>query len=390
MKITLPRYNYLSTSLKNITVIEKGKAIKVNGRTINTTQRFWDSMCSRFGLSLSSFNIFNPNDVIQKIAENNNPDITLVTQLTAFNNEEGFEPCLLAVSGTERPSIDIDHLTDIMKNLGVLMVEYHKGVFSLRFAPRSALEFDVAGDKLVSRFVAEVPIDGYGKPNIWIGFMDKEDKILYLGMNKQYQSGINFGKDGNPKETLRRIIESFSNEDGYMALKERIEMANNSWASVGEIVAFIKLIWSFSLADFSKKYIKSFRQTDENEQKLMIVRQLEECTGDLRAIYGVTDLDGLSDRKQRSLPTKMDAYWFLKFMCKKTALFVPPAKRKLQQMAGSFLTREYDLEDSKKQFPDFADFFAKETSQPAGSDIILPEEKDPADWWKETNNDKGD
>jgi len=344
MEIRIPEFRYLTTTLDKIEILEKGKKIKINGIALNTTQRFWDSLCSRFGLSLSSFNLFEPNDVMHKLATSEkNPNITMVTQTTPFGNEPDFKYQLLAISGTERSSIDADHLVNICKKISPLSVEYHEGVFTCRFEPRTEMSFNVGKEKLISRFVLETPVDGYGKPNIWLGFLVDGEKIVLRGMNKKYQSGINFGKDGKPQDTLLRIIESFSNEDGYMVLKDNILKADNSWTSVGEIVAFIKFIWGLTLADFARHHIKSFRQTDETRLKMDIIRSLSDKTGDLRTIYGVTDLDNLSDRKQRSMPTKVSAYEFLKFMSKQTDILIPPAKRKLQLLIGAALAREYDL-----------------------------------------------
>jgi hypothetical protein len=237
------------------------------------------------------------------------------------------------------------------------------------------MELTIEKDELISRFILETPIDGYGKPNIWLTFQIKNGPLI-TGFNKKYQSGINFGKDGKPQDTLFRIIDSFSNEEGYVELRDKLEHANNSWASVGEIVNIIKFIWNLSLTDLTPEHASSINQRIENKIKINMLRELEEKTGDLRAIYSVTDLDNLSSRKQRSLPSKMSVYELIKFASKKTEILIPPAKRRLLMIIGNMLSREYDLEDSKDQFPEFNDFFAKE-----------PEE-DPADWWKHSPKEK--
>ena len=80
--------------------------------------------------------------------------------------------------------------------------------------------------------------------------------------------------------------------------------------------------------------------------------------GDLTGIYGLANLDALSAKRQRTLPTACRVYDLLNFASELATHHAGPAGgRRLQGYIGEQVSGEYDLENTADQFADWRDFF---------------------------------
>lgn len=77
-------------------------------------------------------------------------------------------------------------------------------------------------------------------------------------------------------------------------------------------------------------------------------------------IYGVANVNVLSDKKQRLLPAKCRVYDLINF-ASEIATHKADAKvaHKFHSFIGDMLTKEFDLEGTATKRKDFADFFLK-------------------------------
>ena len=391
MSFLLPTVQYAKIKINELNIIEKDGVpyqVKIEGQNFKITKRFLDSLCSRFGLSTSEFNHFSYNEVFERISKTNSqPQIQVTIQLTRaadelsgakfnlFGKEQygpEFEPKLLGVSNPEKTNLDLNDFAWVMQRAkpgwgypeSGSDIQYRDGVLLTRHIPSAEMKFCVGGDndQLESRFVLETPIDGYGKPTIWLGFILKNGMNSMVVYHKNFQSMINTGTDENQRETLLRLIQSFNNEDGFADLKKRILTAQNSWSSIYEVVSLNKIIWSLNFNDFIVGWLdKNYKEEVGIEQiKTDILLRIQKLTGDLRAIFGIAQLDSLSEKKQHSLPTKASVYQLLSLASEYAthALFTNAA-RKLQQYIGDILSKDFDLENSCDQFKRFEQFLTK-------------------------------
>jgi hypothetical protein len=86
-------------------------------------------------------------------------------------------------------------------------------------------------------------------------------------------------------------------------------------------------------------------------------------TGDLTRLYGLADLDALTVKKQRTLPTACRVYDLLNFTSELATHHArPEAARTLQGHLGQLISGEYDLEGTAEQFGDWRDFFLEAPS----------------------------
>jgi hypothetical protein len=81
-------------------------------------------------------------------------------------------------------------------------------------------------------------------------------------------------------------------------------------------------------------------------------------TGDLTRIYGLANLDSLSVKRQRTLPSACKVYDLLNFASEvSTHHATNMGNRKVQAYIGDLISGEYDLEGTADQFSDWRDFF---------------------------------
>ena len=86
--------------------------------------------------------------------------------------------------------------------------------------------------------------------------------------------------------------------------------------------------------------------------------ELDRLAGDLHALYGMANLDGLSPKRQRVLPAKCRVYDLLNFASEiATHRATQDGRMRLQAYIGTLVSDEYDLEGTAEKVPEFKDLF---------------------------------
>ena len=77
-------------------------------------------------------------------------------------------------------------------------------------------------------------------------------------------------------------------------------------------------------------------------------------------IYGLANLDALSQKRQRALPVKCSTYELMNFATEVATHYAnPTGARKLYGWMGEVISNEYDMENTMETNKDFADFHIK-------------------------------
>jgi hypothetical protein len=376
--VIIPGVDYTIQSIKDLKVnSQKNKngkmevtSIEVEGKYCEPSQRFWDSICSRFGFGPSIFRYFTHAEVFERI--NNtvpNDRIRLTVQLTPSEaeNADTFKPILLGTSSPDKNILDHTTLIDVMNKIDTRTIEFRGGVIVSRHPPRTDTSFDIGGEEHQTRLTLEAPIDGYGKPSVYLSLLRMVCKNGLIAYSKAFHSGINIG-DVQIGATLLRILESYSNEDGFVALRNRIESSQKSWTSVNEIVRLAQLIWRLEISDFKPSviigsYEMSIDKVEKNEVRNDVLADLYDLSGDIKEIYGVAQLDSISKKRMRTLPTKATVYKTMNLATEiATHWLRPNAARKFHGYVGELVSQEFDLEGSCEEFPTFNDFINASTA----------------------------
>ena len=349
----------------------------VHGEPLEPTDRFWTSIYARFGFNGSMFKYFRHHEVLNRIAEVENEQLRLCIerdQMTGKNR-------LLAASSPNKPVVIFDDLMNTLGQYEGQNIVYGDGVVESTHVPRvGANSFNICGDEFSNRFVMSVPVDGYGLPNIYLSLLRHICTNGAVGYAKAFRSSLALGRGSDDVNySVVRALEGFGNDEGFAALRSRFDAAGNSWASVSEAQSLYKHLlkmlyhkhvgWAgASVANESETprlvqgdAVPELVADDANRQdetNSPIIAKFHTLTGDVSEIYGISNPDALSVKRQRTLPTKAKVYDLLNFVSEVATHHADEyGARSSQAWLGSLISGEYDLENSCQSYGEFADFF---------------------------------
>lgn len=317
----------------------KAVAVEVDGRRTVPTQRFWKSFFLRFGINDNVFRYFDHAEVLERISERAPHD---TFRFCIQSQPEGAEK-LLAISSPSRPVIEHAETMDLVRRYGAKAISYGDGVVTSTHVPRSGeAPFAIAGDEFKQRFVMETPIDGFGAPKIYLSLLRLVCSNGAVGYSPAFRSEISVGKD--IAHCVVRALESYDNDEGFSALRQRFESAQRSWASLHECQTLHKTI---------------VRAHDNGWlRRRGVLSDFYRVTGNLNEIYGLANLDALNVKRQRVLPAKCRVYDVLNFATELASHHATPeGARVLQAYVGNLISDEYDMEGTAEKVTDFQDFF---------------------------------
>lgn len=373
-------YAFLPVSDLQVTTKENAKTGKkevdkvlVRDEPLKGTERFWTSLFARYGFNSAFFKYYDHAEVFERISQKEKNDRM---RLCIERNEKG-EGTLLAVSNPTKPIVVFDELVDMLGRYNAHEVTYHNGIVESHHTPRNgANQFAIAGDDFQNRFLMATPIDGYGAPNIYLSLLRLICQNGTVGYTKAFRSSLALGKgDDDVAPSLTRALDGFGNDEGYAALRQRLENAAKSWASVYEVTLLYKQLVKL----YAGKHLLEHDQTAglpaaaRNIRRLMestdgtgvteetvgspLLQAFHRMTGDTSALYGLANLDALSVKRQRTLPVRCTVYDAINFATEVAShCSKPSGARALQAWVGGLVTEEYDMENTKDRYSEFADF----------------------------------
>jgi hypothetical protein len=331
--------------------------IEVNGEKIAPSKRFWTSLQCRFGFSANVFRYFDHAEVFNRVSERARDD---KVRFCIERSDSKTTPRLLAVTNPGASTIRYDQLQELLgkyKNEGV---SYADGIVRSTHKPRVGDgEFKIAGDGFMNQFVIDTPIDGFGKPNIYLSLLRLICSNGAIGFGKAFRSELNTGKnDQDGQFALIRAMDGFNNEEGFAAMRQRFDGATRSWASVNEVQRLYNILLARAHRGELKKTGVEVVNGQTFETSMPILNAFHKMTGDVAQIYGLSNLDSLSVKRQRTLPTSCKVYDLLNFATEvATHNANAHGGRALQAHVGELISNEFDLENTVDQFSDWRDFF---------------------------------
>lgn len=353
--------NYEEFSIKDIradisTDVKTGKKeierVTIGGQEVAPTPRFWNSLYSKFGFSGSFFNYFSPEEVLNRIAEVRPDERVRV----CLQQEPGAEmKSVLAVSSPHKPYLPYDQVVEILANGDPLSeITLSNGIIRASYAPRGESRFSIAGDEFESRFDTFVPIDGYGAPSTVLGTLRLVCANGLVALSKIFQNRIPIGAKDNDGGLARIIqtLESFGNDEGYAALRSRLESATTSMASVAEC----NIIQKSVLQAMSGQK----REGSESEALKDLLNTFDRMFGNFGTLYGLVNENSIGQKRLQTLPSRATVYDLMNYATEISTHYVPNElkRRNVQGIIGEMLSKEYDLEGSAKNGRrDFIDLY---------------------------------
>jgi hypothetical protein len=360
------RFEYGTTSVKDLSVATgvdcKGKRfvreVLLNDEPLRPSNRFWNSLHLRFGFTSNIFRYFSHEEVFNRISEVAPNDRI---RWCVERDEDG-DGTLLAVTNPTAASIEHDDLMGLLNRYEAQNISYTNGVVSSRHSPRMDGTFFVGGDDFQNKFILDTPIDGFGRPSVYLSLMRLICSNGAVGFSPAFRSELSVGKgDDGVAFALTRVLDGFNNEDGFAAMRQRFESATKSWASVNEANRMYKLVARLhNRGEVDGPTAVPVRGGDGASEceGSPLFGAFHQMTGDLTRIYGLANMDALSVKRQRTLPTACRVYDLLNFASELgTHHATATGNRLVQAFIGDLISSEYDLEGTVDQFTDWRDFF---------------------------------
>jgi len=301
---------------------------------LQSTGRFWGSLFSLFGISGNIFRFFDHQEVLDRICERRgSTDIRFCTS-------PGGEA--LAVSSIKREPVSVPSVRKLVRKHSPREVSYQNGVVSMTMVPKSgAKEMRIGPDAFRHEYVVDVPVDGYGGPSTHLSMLRIVCLNGAVARVPEFRSDIVTGKE-DPVHALSRALDTFDSEEGFSALRQRYESAQRSPASVRECLSIQRIL---------------------KEAGTGAVARYEAAVGDLRGLYGMTNLNGLPEKRQRVLPAKCTVYDLINVASETTT---HDARSKatvlLEAWIGGILREEFDLEGVSPRGKDFQGIFGTKSA----------------------------
>ena len=318
------------------------KNLEIDGQPVIATRRFWRSFFTRFGIAENVFRYFSPDEVFDRISEMN-PDDSFRFCISNQNLESTTTSRLLAVTSLKRPVIRYQEVIDLVSRYGGSEVTYRDGLITSLHEPRGgSRQFQIGGDQFRDRFCLETPVDGYGHPKLFLSMLRMVCSNGMVGYARAFRSDIPVGKQMD--HCIARALESFDNGDGYAALRQRFESSQTSWASVHECLQLGAVLERL--------------QRDNHATSRGLLGRFRTIAGNMSELYGLANLEALSDKRKRILPSKARVYDLINFASEvATHHAVPDGANRMQAYIGSLISDEYDLEGTAIDAPEFDAFF---------------------------------
>lgn len=369
-------YQFLPISEMQVQLEEDEKTGKmvvdkmlIKGEALQPTQRFWTSLFARYAFNSAFFKYFEHAEVFARISDRESSDrMRLCIERDATGAGK-----LLGVSNPTKPVVVYDELMETLGKYQGSGITYHNGIVESTHTPRiGANQFQIGGDDFANRFMLATPIDGYGGPNIYLSLLRMVCTNGMVGYSKEFKAGLAIGKgDDDVKPSIVRALDGFNNDEGYACLRQRLEMATQSWASVYEsqnlYTALLKAHACGSILDSKGavpvgaknigKYLQGLDLAVGEGVGSHLLAAFHKMTGDPCKLYGLANLDSLTTKRQKTLPIKCSVYDLMNFATEVSSHYATPSgTRALQGWLGSIITDEFDMENTKSRFSDFSDF----------------------------------
>lgn len=340
------------------------KELRLKGEPVTPSKRFWTSLQIYYRFSDNIFNYFDPSEVFQRIAERKPND----KMRYCVQRDGDGHGTLLAVTGLNKAVIHYDALMNTLKQYETEKIAYTNGVLSSTHSPmRGGGLFQIKGETFERRFVMDTPVDGFGRPNIFLSLLRQVCTNGAIGYAKAFRTELRVGRGNDDvRYAIVRALDNFGNDEGFAALRQRFESAADSWASVAEC----NRLYRDLLRLHTSRHIGHGEATQPAKKVgtdgaalgdvsgCKIMNRFHDLTGDLVRLYGVAQIDALSIKRQRTLPAKCMVYDLLNFATEvATHHATDLGSKALQAYVGTLVSQEYDMEGTAIQSKDFNDFF---------------------------------
>ncbi len=302
---------------------------QIDGRDLRISRRFLASLWKCFRISPTFFHYYTPQEVFGRIQEvHPRSRVRLVID----------GDTALGMSDPQRPVVRPTGICRVLRGQGDRLVSarYEDGVVTSVHQLDEA-DWQLGKDVFQHTCTFQTPMDGLSLPSVYLSMIRQVCANGLISYARVFRTEVSLGRRASDGAAgpLARAMDCYSNEEGCAALRQRLQSARRSEASVYEVRTF-----SRALA----------RATEPRRRKDLepVYKRLSRLTGDLSLKYGVAGEQAVSPRRQRMLPMDCTVYDLITAATEITTHHADKLSEPLRLHAwvGGTLADEYDLEGS--------------------------------------------
>ena len=323
-----------------------------DGRVMKVSSRFWTSFCSMYSVGRSMFDLFSHDGVFQRVSERKTDRVRLSAEFNPDGENNGIYGTVLSMTKPTKPLLPVHDVERIINKYNGDKVTYRNGVVSASFECPFPTPYTIANEQYRPKYMLQMPIDGFGLPITYLQMLRLVCENGMVGMAAAFREQFHLGKDDESVSfMLDKAMSTFSAEEEFHGISNRMENAALSWSSLQET----------SIAYRALKEAMEDEHMDL-ESKMEVFQSFDDLCGDPLKFYKLTSRDELSSRRAAAIPTKASVYDLLTFMTEVSThkLNKQNARDRIARWCGLVLSDEFDLEKSKEQYSDLGAFFINE------------------------------
>lgn len=337
-----------------------------NDQTFRTTRRFWNSLARRAGVGTSVFNLMDYDEFFERLASRRligKRDRIRVVEDVRANRLLG------AMSVDQRP-LDFETYMEVVDKKGGSDVTYNgKGVISSLHSLSGNPAMQIVDESFIPGIVVEAPIDGYGPPRIYLSIVRTVCVNGMVFRGSAFKTEIKVG-DQAIEYQIERAIDSYSNDEGFDAIAERIKTARTTWLSVNEAYQIMT------------RFMNDAQRNSELSTQM--IRAFNKLVGNLNEKYGIVNLNQMSPKHRAVLSTEATVFDAVNFCSEQTSHRLNKSSNAhyistIEGVIGDMLTNPdgFDLEGvddgvlAGKTYPAFYDNYLTEVIQESSTPDIL-------------------
>lgn len=321
-----------------------------DGRNMKIAPRFWNSLCSMYSMSQSTFDLFTHEEVFNRLAETRNDgQVRITAEFDKGGERGGIHGTVLSVTKTNKPLLGVDDVEALVNKYKGTRVRYSEGVITASFDCPFPTPYTIANEEYAPRYTLKMPVDGFGLPITYLEMLRLICTNGMVGMSSAFREQFHLGKnDESVAFMLDKAMSTFSAEEEFHGISKRMDVAALSWSSLQESSVAYKAL---------KEALEADKMTLEAKTK--IFDSFDKLCGHPLQFYKLTSREELSARRAAAIPTKATVYDLVTFMTEISThkVHTQDAKDRINRWCGDVLSREFDLERSKEQYSDIGAFF---------------------------------
>lgn len=317
------RFEFETVGLREmepITVEGAISGIRIGHDAYFVKKRFMKTMMAIFGFAESLFQYFSPEELFARIIERRKE-----TSLRLCIDRK-----LMQVNGVTEPKEEVLPMSNVCD-----IVREDPRLTAIRYDPDNALmestlelddEWEIPQDsKYRNQLHFSYSVDQCRTPTIALGLVRMVCTNGMIARRKCFETDLVIEK--NHGHHLKQLLRSFNNRNGFDALRERMMIAQNTKASLNELLGVINTL---------KTHI---------EEPVPFVERLHEIAGHPEERYGQARLDEIRARHRRELPVQASVMDLVNVLTEAATHFVPDKNLPICAYATNMLAGEFDLEE---------------------------------------------